>query len=157
MRYGISVYGSVRLNDCDPKPVMYHELQVALNNAMRIAAGKRLADRVPISSLVSPTKITTVNRMAAADKLMLIWQGLNDPNSPLSDVLTEGVDHAPTKSTRARTRGDIRLATKTTLGQRNFPYSSVCLWNKVDPSLRSIQTKSAAKLKIREIVNSLPL
>ena len=156
VRYGVSVYGSVRITDSDPKPIMYHDLQVALNNAMRIATGNRLSDRVSVSNLSLETNIPTLNRMAAGEKLILVWQSLHDPKSPLRDVLNS-VEELGSKTTRARTRGDIQPMAKTSLGHRNFPHSVVCLWNKVDPSLRNIETKCAAKRKIREIINALPL
>mgnify|MGYP006877618566 CR=1 FL=1 len=156
IRYGISVYGAVRLRETDPKPGIYQELQVALNNAMRIASGVRLSDRVSIERLSNVTKIKTLNHMAAEDMMMLVWKGLNDPSSPLSGVFSTGAE-VTSKMTRAKTRGDLRSEAMTNLTQRNFPHTCIELWNNVDVSIRDCKTKFVAKQKIREISGLLPL
>ena len=143
IRYGISIYGSVRLSNCDPQPALYHQLQVSLNSAMSVASGYRRSDRISIQKLSEITNIKSVNQMAAEDSLMLMWQSLNGHNSPLLEAVS-GQDTWP-KNTRAKTRGDIRKNATTNLSRANFPHKAISLWNSVDPTLRSIKEKRPAK------------
>ena len=123
---------------------------------MRVAAGKRLADRVSVVKLSAMTQIETVNRMAAEALLMTVWQGLHDPNSPLSNEFMV-VGEAEGKTTRARIRGDLKTSAKTTMGQRNFPHTAIQLWNhESNKSLRETSTKYAAKKKIKHLASLLP-
>ena len=85
IRYGLSIYGSVRTNDEAILTCQQKDLQIGLNKAMRIVTGKKLSDRVSVGDLCSESQMTSINRMCAVDKISLTWKSLDNPASPLSD------------------------------------------------------------------------
>ena len=132
------------------------DIQVVLNNAMRIAAGYKLKDRVPIVDLVHTTNIQPVNHMSAQSKLSLAWLAIKDVEHPLHDVFTNE-SSCPFASSRSRSRGDLRTTAKTSLGQRNFPEPAIRMWNTTPEALRTSATKSIFKREVRNLVASLPI
>ena len=154
IRYGIGIYGAVRKNISEPVPDTNRELQVALNNAMRIAAGVRLSDKVRIEDLFQRTGIQSVNRMSAQNKLMLAWQGLKVPGSPLYDFLSGDQNRS---GLRSKERGDICTSSKTSLGQRNFPETAIRLWNQTPQEFRMAEKKNSAKSTCKRFIENLPL
>ena len=155
VRYGISIYGDVRTEAQEPLTASSKDLQVAMNKAMRVILGCRLSDRVPISDLVTRSGLPTVNRMAAEEKIMLMWKAINDPQCPLSQLVKP--EAANGKNLRSNSRGDVKLRSRSTLGQRNFPEAASRVWNKTGLSIRSQVKKSMAKRLIKKFTQSLPL
>jgi len=153
IRYGIAVYGAVRKNASEPITTANKDLQVALNDAMRIATNCRLTDRVSVSDLISRTGIESVNRMSAQSKIMLAWQATKVPDSPLRDLFPEVSTEA---ALRSKARGDFRTSAKTSLGQRNLPDSAIQIWNQTPPELRRCHKKNTAKFECKKFVSSLP-
>ena len=95
--------------------------------------------------------------MSAAEKLLLIWQAVNDQSSPLSNTIPANKLPDNGMSSHAKSRGDLQLTSNSNLGQRNFPNPGIKLWNQTELSLRSKITKHAAKQAIKTFVNTLPL
>jgi len=155
IRYGVAIYGSVRLSTNDPIQNHHRSLQVALNNAMRVAMGRRRSERVPITELCKLTKMQSLNRMSAEEKLSLVWCAQNVPSSPLADVFQK-----PTREkmpSRAIAREDLVSSAKSELSRRNVVHQAVRVWNNVDPAHRKIEKKASVKKMIRSFVNALPL
>ena len=155
VEYGIAIYGSVRLSESDPIENHHRSLQVALNNAMRVAAGRRRSEHVKISELCEITKIRSVNRMSAEAKLSLIWSSQNSAKSPLANVFRKQA--RKNMASRAIARQDLASDAKSELSKRNVVHQSVRIWNAVDLALRKETKKPAAKKIIRCIAGTLPL
>ena len=145
------------MHETDPLPDAAKELQVLLNDAMRIATRTRLMDRVRITDLMERTGIRSFNRMSAEDKLTLIWQAVREENSPLSETIERLSNNDGMTTSRSRTRGDLRTMAKTSLGQRNFPEPGVRLWNQAGQDIRDATNKRSAKKAIKALTNGLPL
>ena len=150
------MYCPVRVAESDPNTSVMKDIQVALNNAMRISTGHKLKDRVPIAELVRTTNIQPVNHMSAQSKLTLAWHAVKDDKHPLHDVLTTG-GGCPAVSSRSHSRGDLRTSAKSSLGQRNFPEPSIRLWNRTPETLRASGTKGILKSEVRKFISSMPL
>jgi len=156
VRYGIGIYGAVRTSETDPTMEASKDLQVVLNQAMRIVTKTRIKDRVRIEHLLELTGFQSFNRMSATDKLMLVWQAVNEDDSPLADTV-ERISGSSGAVSRATARGDLRTASKTSLGQANFPEPGVRLWNKTTGEIRDEKVKRKARQKVKTFVNNLPL
>ena len=50
IRYGVQLYGNVRMNEADPEQKLLGSIQVAQNKMARFLTGKKLLDK-------SPTKV----------------------------------------------------------------------------------------------------
>jgi len=156
VRYGIGIYGAVRVHETDPLPESLKDLQVILNHAMRIATKTRLSDRIRIEDLLDRTGFQSINRMSATDKLMLVWQAVNQDGSPLADTVIR-VSQGDRDSSRSMTRGDLRTIAKTTLGQENFPEPGIRLWNYADREIRKESIKRKARKNVKSFVKRFPL
>jgi len=156
VRYGLSLYCPTRTNEQEPTTGIVRDIQVALNKTMRAALGCRLRDRVPISELSARTRIQGVNQMSAADKLLLMWRTMNDPTSPLINAIPTRTSIGDGATSRAKTRGDIPVVARSSLGERNFPTPGIRLWNASKPSLRQARNVSAAKREIKAFTDTLP-
>ena len=69
LRYGLAVYGDVRIEEGDTTPGRMRKLQVALNRIARFLTGIRLQDRIKTEVLLQRAKLPNVNQMAAEKKL----------------------------------------------------------------------------------------
>ena len=63
LRYGLSVYGTGRMNDTEAKNSQCSHIQKILNENMRILARKKLSDRVSIENIISLRNLPSVNRL----------------------------------------------------------------------------------------------
>ena len=47
IRYGVQLYGNVRMNEADPEQKLLGSIQVAQNKMARFLTGKKLLDKIP--------------------------------------------------------------------------------------------------------------
>ena len=78
IRYGIALFGNVRISEEDPLSKTMQELQVVLNNTMRFLTNKKIADRITIEDLRERTKIPSVNQIAAEAILMEVFNAMKN-------------------------------------------------------------------------------
>jgi len=155
-RYGLAIFGSVRLCEEDPKVGFQQGIQVALNTAMRIVSGKRLIDRIPVESLSEATGIRSLNRMCTEDRLMMMWKSSGNIELPMGKIFDKNCGH-PSMASRSKSNGKLPESARTTMGRRNLPHVAIELWNKIDRiELRSKLTKRSAKNYIRQVALDFP-
>jgi len=153
MRYCLGIFGIVKTNISQPQCKMMHDLQVVLNNMMRLILNKRVADKIRIEELCERTGITSVNRMVAEEHARIVWQAKNNPQSPLSELFQVVMGGA----TRASARGDLCSTARTSLGIRNVPHTAITTWNSTGDSLRAANSSQSFKLLTRTFVETIPL
>jgi len=153
VRYGLGIYGTVRLSNDEPRKSIMDDLQVILNNTMRLLLNKKIADKVRIEELCQKTTIMPINRMAAEEHIRIIRSATHDEKSPLQDLFNLPIH----RSTRAATRGDISTSARTSLATRNVPHTAIRTWNSTDVLLRNTINAKNAKTLTRSFVESLPL
>eukprot|EP00095_Tigriopus_kingsejongensis_P003089 maker-scaffold210_size256293-snap-gene-1.22 protein:Tk03089 transcript:maker-scaffold210_size256293-snap-gene-1.22-mRNA-1 annotation:"protein fam151a-like isoform x1" len=86
LRYGLPVFGQVRLQDTDPTHGNMKKLQGVLNDLMRLVANKRISDKVSCVDLSEMTGIPSLNRICASATLKELKRA-SDLGWPLADVL----------------------------------------------------------------------
>ena len=153
IRYGIGIYGAVRLTESDPRKSAMNDLQVILNDAMRLLQKKRLVDKMKIEDLCRKTGIPSINHMAAEEQIRIVWGAKTRPNSPLSELF----ECVSVGQTRASTRGDLVTSARSSLATQNLPHTAITTWNKTDESLRSAKKPKEAKTLIKKFIDHLPL
>ena len=156
VRYGLSVYGSVRLADHDPLSGDQNSLQVALNDVMRVICGVKLRDQVPIRELLQRTGLLSFNQMAAQAALLLVWKIKNGHCESLAH-LVDVVSSNSARISRAQAGGDLVVPIRSTLTKDSFRYQGAKLWNSAPMAVKGSKSKDAAKKTIREFVNNLPI
>jgi hypothetical protein len=138
-----------RMNGDDPLKKMMANIQIKQNNVMRVLAGKRKIDRVPISQLLEQARMTSVNRMTVETILMEMWRLLN---GDMADEITT-VRSRSTVETRSRTEGKLDVERPAS----NFRHFGAKLWNSAPEEVRNAKTKLSAKRAIKMTGKLFPM
>ena len=103
IRYGLQLYGKVRIEEEDPKCEDFKAIQKIQNDMLRFLASCKIKDKVSIKSLLEKFSFFTNNQLNAQIKLMEVWKALNTDNYPLQ--ITQRVSSNDVVTTRAAARG----------------------------------------------------
>jgi retron-type reverse transcriptase len=121
VRYCLPLWGSMRLEDESgsqwPKSV-----QVEINNALRVALGYRMEDRISINDLHDKTGSLSYNQLVIQSTQKLTEAILKGDCSGLMDFYST---EEPIRTTRSSERGDL----PTTISKTGFRHQSSRLWN----------------------------
>ena len=154
MRYGVQLYGKVRLQDQDPINSDLKDIQTAQNRMMRTMVGKNLSDHVSTSDLLRMTNMLSVNQLNAQIKLVEIWKASNMDNNPLKlnkkQIVPENIN------TRACTQGKLIVPGTKLIIQKTCITDAMKIWNTCPLSITSASTLPSAKSEIKKFVKSLP-
>ena len=82
IRYGIQLFGKVRLNKSDPTDSLLESLQVTQNCFARFMHGTKLTDHINTAKIFGELNILSVNQINAQTKLLEVWKSQNVPNYP---------------------------------------------------------------------------
>jgi len=122
IRYGLAVFGRVKLNENEPENGEMNSIQVEMNRALRLVCGKKLSDQISVQTLLTETKTKSVNQMSAEVKLQEMWRTVTY-DLPLNDYLPKRDDKIG-KITRTLGRGLLEQSV------RNGFQSNLCrVWN----------------------------
>ena len=83
-RYGLQLYGQVRLCEEDILTGTLDKLQLAQNNLLRTLENVRIKDKVSIKTMLEKNKMLSINQMHAQVKLTEMWKANNYRNYPLN-------------------------------------------------------------------------
>ena len=151
LRYGLALFGSLRLSESDPRCKMGTDLQIAQNKLLRLLTGTVLTDKKSISSMLYQLGIGSVNQMIAEARLLETWKATHLQGAPLSNILVKK-PIGPSSTTRSISGGDL-----CTQGAPNsFSNLASGLWNRAGPEIRKATTLNSAKKEIRKFAKSLP-
>jgi hypothetical protein len=70
IRYGVQLYGNVRLDENDPKNALISAIQLIQNKMARFLNGTRIKDKIRIEQILNNLKMLSVNRLNAQIKLV---------------------------------------------------------------------------------------
>ena len=142
----------VRVDEAEQVSGRARKLQVVVNDALRMVAGVRRADRVKLTDLRQDVKLPTVNYVVAREAATAAWWALASPNgSPLSSIMEE---LKPDLRTRGASHGLYRMPKDS---RNTFVGNMVRVWNAF-PGLAAAKTLAGARSYIRtKIKNALPV
>ena len=150
IRYGLAVYGRVRLEESEPTNALMLALQKETNHALRLVCGKHMKDRVKIESLLATTGIKSINQIAAESQLRELWRTLNY-NLPLNDLLPRR-DDFKTRCTRSSGLNLLQVSRRD-----QFQGRIARLWNSLPEEVRSKELSKGQVLNlIGSFVGNLP-
>jgi hypothetical protein len=152
LRYGLAIFGGLRMTEHDPKYKMGTELQIAQNKLLRLLTGSRLSDKKSVSSMLGQLGLSSVNQMTAEARLLETWKATHLTGAPLADIL---VKKLPGSSSTTRSISNSDLVTQG--ASRSFGNLASKLWNKADPEIRNATTVGTARRAIRKFAASLPI
>ena len=142
-RYGLQLYGQVRLNGEDAKTRDLENLQTAQNNLLRTLEDVRIKDKVSIKSMLEKNKMLSINQMHAQVKLTEMWKATNYQNYPLNIEKLKPAENG--RESRGVTVG--KLSEPHTLN--TFIGNATRLWNKAPYIIKNSKSLSVAKKEIK--------
>ena len=72
IRYGVQLYGNVRMKEEDSEQKLLGSIQVAQNKLARFLSGRKLQDKIPNRDIYKELKIPSVHQINAQIKLLEI-------------------------------------------------------------------------------------
>ena len=151
IRYGLALFGKIRLNEEDPKCKIGRDLQIAQNKLLRTLTGNSLKEKVPTKQMLDKLNMLSVNQMIAQARLLETWKALNIQGSPLSELFQ--VKQSQHLMTRSVQRGDL-----TEYGASETFQNNACkLYNKAKASMCSAISYQQAKQQSKLFAKTLPL
>jgi ribonuclease P/MRP protein subunit RPP40 len=152
LRYGLAIFGSLRMSENDSKCKMGTELQIAQNKLLRLLTGSRLSDKKSVSSMLGQLGLSSVNQMIAEARLLETWKATHLPGAPLADILSKKL---PGSSTTTRSISNSHL----TIQGASLSFGNLAskLWNKAGPEIRNAITICTARGAIRKFARSMPI
>ena len=137
-RYGLQLYGQVRLTNDDVLTGQLEKLQLAQNNLLRTMENVRIKDKVSIKTMLEKNKMLSINQMHAQVKLTEMWKANNHQNYPLNIRKQQPAENG------RETRGvaDGKLIEPSTL--KTFIGNATRLWNSAPSVIKNIKSISSA-------------
>ena len=83
VRYGLQLYGKVRLGVLDPTDTLLDNLQTTLNKFARFIHGSSLMDKISTKTIFKETDLLSINQLNAQIKLLEIWKSKNIASYPI--------------------------------------------------------------------------
>ena len=77
IRYGVQLFGYVRMKNDDVEQKLLGSIQVAQNKLARFLIGNSLLDKIPSAQIYGELKMQSINQINAQIKLTDIWKSLN--------------------------------------------------------------------------------
>ena len=155
IRYGLQLYGKVRTCTTDPECTDFKAIQIIQNNLMRSLVGKKIKDKVSISTLMMTLNMLSVNQLNASVKLLEIWKALNVDDYPLK------VQRQSRDDSRVSTRADsvkkpVEIG-KTPVVQKTCVSDAIRIWNMAPDIITTCSSLSVAKSEIKKFARQLPI
>ena len=89
VRYGLQLYGKVRLTVEDPTNAYFEDIQLVQNDLLRLLNGSKVKDMISIKSMLTKFNMQSVNQLNCQIKLLEVWKALNVENYPLKIPVNE--------------------------------------------------------------------
>ena len=107
LRYGLSVYSSLRFTESDGSSKESQKIQVLLNDVMRTLKGAKRKDKLHIEDLIREFPWGSYNRMALKTQICDIWKFINSSHRLSQTITTEY-----SRNTRAQQLGLLKPTSK---------------------------------------------
>ena len=151
IRYGIAIFGNIRISEDDPINSHMAQLQIQLNKAVRTVCGIRLSDKVSILNLLGKVGILSVNQLAAECLLIEIWKTINYGLPAKRYLLLN--DTTNEYETRSKGKSMLKVPPR----EIWFGYKGPKIWNLLPQSTRDETNYIKVKGSISVFVKTLPV
>jgi len=130
-----------------PESGQMRQLEVLINDTMRVIEGKKRRDGVSIAALREATKIPSINQMTIQAILMEAWKIQRLESSPIADLMSP-VENRDIE-TRSISEGHVRVPYGGKISRSSFSHQAALLWNGAPQFIRECEDKNTAKNKIK--------
>ena len=154
IRYGLQLFGAVRITNEQPTQALMNSLQLAQNRCARFLNGNRLNDRVSTKSTLNELKMLSVNQINAQIKLYEVWKSLQTPTYPTQWEIKKVNLNMKTRSSNSMQLSEPGLSNVLC---STFISDAARLWNLAPDAIKNSPSVFQAKKNIRSYVSTLPI
>ena len=154
IRYGVQLYGNVRIKEDDVEQKLMGSIQVAQNKLARFLNGNSLLDKIPSSLIYKELKMQSVNQINAQIKLLDVWKSLKSDSHPTKWARRN--DSNPELRTRSADVNQLIEAYGGKILTSTFVSDAAKLWNKAPDSIKQCESLNAVKKQIKMYTETLP-
>ena len=155
IRYGIQLFGMVRLREDEAKDPLLKRLQSTQNKFARFLNGTTLKDRISTKSIFESQNLLSVNQINAQVKIQEVWKSLHNIKYPVSWV----------NINNSKIRQDLRSCNVAVLKETgnskiqsaSFYNDAARVWNQLPIQIKNCLTLSAVKRETKKYVKTLPI
>ena len=155
IRYGIQLFGKVRINENDPNEALLESLQITQNKFARFLHGSTLMDRINTKTIYEETNLLSVNQINAQIKLSEVWKSMNNTKYPTQ--WTKRCDVLKREGLKNYNKPEIVIKGSSMLQSQTFVNDAANLWNIAPLTIKNCTSLGSAKKQIKIFVRSLPL
>ena len=148
IRYGLSLFGSPCICQEDQTSGLMRNLQIGLNNVMRVITRKKKSDQISIEKLRSLTGMKTVNQMACEEILINVWRAHRVEIPYVSKLLRDGMGNNHMMTTRQEKVGYVKG--KSTMKWGDFLFDWIRLWNVSPLEIKRAESAKQARREIKK-------
>ena len=149
IRYCLSVFSKVRLEESEPKCVNLQNIQKLINNVLRLINNVKKSDHIPIQKLAKDISWSSLNRMTISSVACDTWRALNQG---CSDTENYSCDYQ--KNTRAATSFELKNCKG-----RSSPFINTgikLLNNNEMKELRCVEKYFNVKKHLQKVIDKFP-
>ena len=153
IRYGISIYGTIRLGDQDAQNTHMLELQRLQNNALRILHNVDLQDKKRVEDMLRNSGFLSVNQMAVQTTLNDVIRARINELPYLSENLSKQASNAY-RISRSLTQGNLQ--NDDYKGTSGFIFQAIKLWNRAPQAIKNSDAKLGKPL-VKSFARTFPV
>ena len=155
VRYGLSLYGKVRVVSEDSETQEFKDIQKHQNQLLRFLNNSRVSDKISSKSILNKFNMLSINQINAQIKLSDMWKANNLENYPIKIEKHFPINNSAT--TRASTFGKLIEKGSSRLTKDTQINDATHLWNIAPNEIKLSASVYSAKKAIKEFVKKLPM
>ena len=155
IRYGVQLYGKVRIHDQDPLDTLLESLQVTQNKFARFLHGSSLMDRISTKTIFTETNLLSINQINAQIKLLEIWKSQNIKSYPTKWKTRN--EEMKRDGLKTNNKPELVIKGKSYIQSQTFINDAANVWNKAPTVLKECKSLSSVKKQIRIYIKTLPI
>ena len=147
IRYGLGMFmtGTVRLSEQIPISQELNDLQVKMNDMLRIILNTKRSDKVSIQSMLAKCNMLSINQTVCKTILLEFWKSLqNNVTSIVSQF-------------QKRENPRVGHLFKTSHDPRSFISVAAKLYERTSRKFQEMKMLSIAKVQAHKLVKALPI
>ena len=155
IRYGVQLYGRVRITNLDPTDSIIDSLQVAQNKFARFVHGSTLMDRINTNIIFKETNLLSVNQINAQIKLLEVWKSKNLDSYPIQWLNRK--DEINREGLKSYNKPDLIITGKSLLQTLTFINDAASVWNSAPSAIKEGTTLNSVKKQNKSYIQTLPI
>ena len=149
IRYCLSAFAHIRINESEQKNVLHEKLQIKMNDLLRLIKGVKRKDKIPIHELSKDLPWSSINRLGIETVALDAWKTIHYEHDLSSEF---SIDYQ--KETRSATQELLKPKSKYF---SHFTKQSTKLLNTKDfEDIRHLSNSSEVKKLIRKKIMNFP-